>query len=135
MFEIFICFQNADCGLRSVLFGFLWNLSYINVAIGIFGQQKQSIQKQPFCLEAEFEEMTRILALSGLAFAVSVGKFERTHSVLVFESKCPLVNISGQTPKTKDKSTTTMIILHLLVRLDGKNYEIITIVYTYFNGK
>ncbi len=27
-----------------------------------------------------------------------------------------------------------MIILHLLVRLDGKNYEIITIVYTYFNG-
>ena len=48
--------------------------------------------------------------------------------------KISLVNISGQTPKTKDKSTTTMIILHLLVRLNGKNCEIITIVYL-FNGK
>ena len=63
----------------------------LHVAIGIFEQQKQSIQKQPFCLEAEFEEMTRILALNGLAFAVSVGKFQRTDFVLVFESKCSCV--------------------------------------------
>jgi hypothetical protein len=42
-------------------------------------------------LEAEFEKMTRILALNGLAFAVSVGKFQRTDFVLVFESKCSCV--------------------------------------------
>ena len=48
--------------------------------------------------------------------------------------KISLVNIIGQTPKTKDKLVNDYY-LHLLVRLNGKNYEIITIVYTYFNGK